>query len=65
MARPVRPGDRLHVRRTTLSARTSRSRPDIGVVEMQFELLNQNREAVMPEQGPLFIRRRPGGEAQR
>ncbi len=63
--RPVRPGDRLSVRRTTLSARTSRSRPEIGVFEMQFELLNQDREAVMRVQGPLFIRRRPSGEAQR
>jgi acyl dehydratase len=63
--RPVRPGDRLSVRRTTLSARTSRSRPDIGVFEMRFELLNQNREVVMRQQGPLFMRRRPSGEAAR
>ena len=62
--RPVRPGDRLSVRRTTLSARTSRSRPEIGVVEARFELLNQNREVVMRLQGPLFIRRRTNGETQ-
>jgi acyl dehydratase len=63
--RPVRPGDRLSVRRTTISARVSRSRPDIGVVEGRFELMNQNREVVMRQQGPMFIRRRPGGEARR
>jgi acyl dehydratase len=63
--RPVRPGDRLSVRRTTLSARTSRSRPDIGVFEMRFELLNQNREVVMRQQGSVFIRRRSSGEAAR
>jgi acyl dehydratase len=62
--KPVRPGDRLSVRRTTLSARTSRSRPDVGVFEMRFELLNQDRDVVMRVQGPLFIRRRPNGEAQ-
>jgi hypothetical protein len=32
---------------------------------MRFELLNQNREAVMRQQGPLFMRRRPSGEAAR
>jgi acyl dehydratase len=63
--RPVRPGDRLSVRRTTLGARATRSRPDIGVVEMRFELMNQNREAVMRQQGSVFFRRRPSGEAAR
>jgi acyl dehydratase len=63
--RPVRPGDRLSVRRTTLSARTSRSRPDLGVVEARFELLNQNREVVMRQKGSVFFRRRPNGEAAR
>ena len=62
--KPVRPGDRLSVRRTTLGARTSRSRADIGVVEMQFELMNQNREVVMRQQGPVFFGRRPDGERQ-
>ena len=62
--KPVRPGDRLSVRRTTINARVSRSRPDVGVVEGRFELLNQNREVVMRLQGPLFIRRRPNGETQ-
>jgi acyl dehydratase len=63
--RPVRPGDRLSVRRTTLSARVSRSRSDIGIVEMRFELMNQNREVAMRQQGAVFFRRRPGGEARR
>ena len=63
--KPVRPGDRLSVRRTTIGARISRSRPDVGVFEMRFELLNQNREVAMRQQGPLFIRRRPSGEVVR
>ena len=63
--RPVRPGDRLSVRRTTISARVSRSRPDIGVVEMRFELMNQNRDVVMRQQGTVFFGRRPNGETQR
>jgi acyl dehydratase len=63
--KPVRPGDRLRVRRTTVSARNSRSRPDIGVIEARFELMNQNREIVMTQQGSMFFRRRPGAEAAR
>lgn len=63
--KPVRPGDRLKVRRTTLSARTSRSRPELGVIEARFELINQNREVVMTQQGSMFFRRRPGAEVVR
>jgi acyl dehydratase len=61
--KPVRPGDRLRARRITLSARTSRSRPEIGVIEARFELMNQNREVVMTQQGSMFFRRRPSAEA--
>lgn len=35
---PVRPGDVLGVRRTTLHARRSASRPGIGLVQFRFEL---------------------------
>jgi acyl dehydratase len=63
--KPVRPGDRLRVRRTTVSARISRSRPEIGVIEARFELMNQNREIVMTQQGSMFFRRRPSAEAAR
>jgi acyl dehydratase len=63
--KPVRPGDRLRVRRITVAARTSRSRPEIGVIEARFELMNQNREIVMTEQGSMFFRRRPSAEAAR
>jgi len=63
--KPVRPGDRLRVRRTTVSARISRSRPEIGVIEARFELMNQNREIVMTQQGSMFFRCRPSAEAAR
>jgi acyl dehydratase len=59
--KPVRPGDRLTVRRTTLSARPSRSRPETGLVELLCEVLNQNGEVVMTQKGTLFIGRRPAG----
>jgi acyl dehydratase len=61
--KPVRPGDRLRARRITLGARTSRSRPEIGVIEARFELMNQNRDIVMTQQGSMFFRRRPSAEA--
>jgi len=63
--KPVKPGDRLSVRRTTIGARASRSRPEIGLIEMRFELLNQDREVVLRQQGSVLFRRRPDGEAAR
>jgi acyl dehydratase len=38
--KPVRPGDRLSCRRTTLEARVSARRPDMGIVKMRYELLD-------------------------
>ena len=61
--KPVRPGDRLHVRRTILSARPSRSRPAIGVVEFLCEVINQNGETVMTQKNVGFIRRRSAESA--
>ena len=56
--KPVRPGDRLRARRTTLSARVSRSRPQIGIVEFDYQVANQNGEAVLTMRGSSFMRRR-------
>jgi len=56
--KPVRPGDRLRVRRTTLSARVLNSRPHIGVVGMQFDVLNQHGETVLTLKSASFMRRR-------
>jgi acyl dehydratase len=63
--KPVRPGDRLRTRRTTLSARPSRSRPALGVVAFLFEVLNQNAEIVMTQKNPVFFLRRAAGETPR
>ena len=56
--KPVRPGDRLRARRATLSARTSRSRPQIGILEFHYDLMNQNGETVLTMRGSSFLRRR-------
>ena len=44
---PVRPGDTLSVRATVLNTRRSQSKPDRGIVETRFEVLNQRDEVVM------------------
>jgi acyl dehydratase len=56
--KPVRPGDRLRVRRTTLSARVSQSRLDVGLIGFQFEVINQDGETVMTQKNVMLIRRR-------
>jgi acyl dehydratase len=57
--RPVRAGDRLSVRRTTVGARPSASRPELGIVDFSFEVLNQLGEVTMTQKNVLLIRRRP------
>ena len=62
--KPVRPGDTISARRTTLEARTSKSRPDIGIVNNLWEVFNQDGEMVMSMQGyGMFRRRNPGSPA--
>jgi acyl dehydratase len=60
--KPVRPGDRLRVRRTTLSARPSSSHAQTGLIEFLFEVINQNAEIVMTQKGALSVGRRPAGQ---
>jgi acyl dehydratase len=45
--KPARPGDRLSLRATVLTARRSRSKPDQGVVTSLVEVLNQDGDVVM------------------
>jgi acyl dehydratase len=52
---PVRPGDILTVRMTILEATRSRSKPDRGIVESLFEVLNQDRKVAMSVKGVNFI----------
>ena len=63
--KPVRPGDRLRARRTTLSARVSRSRPEIGLVEFRIEVLNQDGATVMTQKNVAMMGRRATAEAAR
>jgi acyl dehydratase len=56
--KPVRPGDRLSVRRTTVGARPSASRPELGIVDFSFEVLNQLGEVTMTQKNIVLFRRR-------
>jgi acyl dehydratase len=55
---PIRPGERISARATVLETRASRSRPDIGFVKFQFELINAVDQPVMTLiVSPMFGRR--------
>jgi acyl dehydratase len=62
--KPVRPGDTISARRTTLETRASKSKLDIGIVNNLWEVFNQDGEMVMSMQGyGMFRRRNPGSPA--
>jgi len=56
---PLRPGVVLSVRRTTLEARVSKSRPDMGLVRFLFELIADGQALIMTQQGVIMFGRRP------
>jgi acyl dehydratase len=59
--RPIRPGDRLTLRLAVLEARPSKSRPEMGIVRIRYEMLNDHGECVMVMVAlALFGRRDPG-----
>lgn len=63
--KPVRPGDCLRMKCTCLEARTSASRPEMGITKMHWEWLRPDGEAVMTMTGTqLFARREWEGKAQ-
>jgi len=58
--RPVRPGDTLHVISRVLDRRASRSRPEMGLAKMRFEVCNQDDEVVMVMVSQSMFKRRAG-----
>lgn len=58
---PVRPGDALTVRATVLDTRASRSRPEMGIVSMQFEVFTGAGLRVMTMKSPLMMALRAPG----
>jgi acyl dehydratase len=45
--KPVRPGDSLSIRATVLESRRSESKPQIGMIRVLIEVMNQDNELVM------------------
>ena len=59
---PLRPGDDLTLEVDVLEARTSKSRPDIGIVKVKCTARNANGQALCEMTSPLLFRRREAGE---
>jgi len=55
---PVRPGDTLSMRMTVLETKSSRTRPEMGIVRHRWDVFNQNQELVMEMTGVGLYRRR-------
>jgi acyl dehydratase len=56
--KPLRPGMTLAVRRTTLEARPSKSRPEMGLVKFLFELVTLDGDVVLTQLGSIMFERR-------
>ena len=56
---PVRPGDRLHVRRQTLACRPSEGRTNASEVEFLYEVVNQDGAVAMTQRSVLLLKQRP------
>jgi acyl dehydratase len=57
--RPVRPGDTLHTVSEVLEVRPSKSKPELGIVKMRTETINQDGESVLILVTNLIVPRRP------
>lgn len=56
--RPVRPGDILRAEGEVVGTRPSQSKPDRGIVQMRYQVFNQNDDVVMTVKTSSFVRRR-------
>lgn len=58
--RPVRPGDTLRAVVRVVEQRPSTSKPDRGIVRLQWTTLNQAGDPVLTMTSMQLVRRRPG-----
>src|SRR3569832_354079 len=58
--RPTLPGDVLKLEIEILEKRTSRSRPELGIVKTRLTTTNQRDEVVQVSRPTLMVRRRAG-----
>ncbi len=57
--KPVRPGDTITYRRTTIETRPSKSMPGVGLMLGRIEAFNQDGEVVMSNEGWGMFGRKP------
>jgi acyl dehydratase len=60
---PLRPGDTIKMRVTTVETRVSRSKPDRGIVRARVESINQNGQVVLSMTAVSILGRRQTQEA--
>jgi acyl dehydratase len=58
---PVRPGDTIRTIARITGMRTSRSKPDRGLIDLNWEVRNQHDETVMRMTSVQRVARRPDG----
>jgi len=62
--RPLRPGTQLRLRVTVLDSRASKSRPDMGLTRMNYELIDAADTVITSMTSTMmFGRRQPGAAA--
>ncbi|HWE78887.1 MAG TPA: MaoC family dehydratase [Pseudolabrys sp.] len=62
--RPLRPGTELRLRVTVLDSRASKSRPDMGLTRMRYELIDAAGAVITSMTSTMmFVRRQPGAGA--
>ena len=61
---PVRPGDELRIESEVLEMRTSKSRPDRGLLKIRTRTFNQDGEVVQELIANAMVPRRPAGKTR-
>lgn len=55
---PVRPGDTLHTKVRIGGKRESKSRPDRGIVDLEYTVYNQRNEEVLTMKSVAFVKKK-------
>ena len=58
---PVRPNDTLHTKLVIRGKRESKSKPDRGILDLEYTVYNQRDEVVLTMKSVAFVLRRPKG----
>lgn len=61
--KPVRPGDTLRMQGRVTAARVSKSRPEMGLVDIEWDLFNEREQVCLMRGTGLYAVRNPQGGA--